>query len=204
MKTVLHVGCGNTDITHLPTGFRDGWRELRLDINPIAKPDVLGSSTDMAAIDAEAVDAVFSSHNVEHVYPHEVPAVFAEFYRVLNADGFAVVTCPNIQQVALHVAQGMLEEPLYESPSGPITALDILYGHVRSIAHGQESMAHRTAFTPRTLQGYAERAGFGSVGVFNRPANFDLWMVASKAACDEQHLRALVADFTPGLPVAAA
>ena len=82
------------------------------------------------------MDAVWSSHNVEHLYPHEVPVALAEFRRVLKPEGFAIVTCPDLQAVAELVAQDKLTQPAYQSPSGPISPLDILYGHRPALALG--------------------------------------------------------------------
>jgi predicted SAM-dependent methyltransferase len=40
----------------------------------------------MSALATGSVDAVVSSHNMEHLYPHEVPLALAEFVRVLKPD----------------------------------------------------------------------------------------------------------------------
>jgi len=130
MPNVLHVGCGSATIRKMPAGFQDGsWRELRFDIDPAYNVDFVGTMTDMDAVATDSVDALYSSHNIEHVFPHEVEIVLREFRRVIKPDGFAVVTCPDLQSVAKHVAEGRLEDPLYVSPGGPISPLDILYGH---------------------------------------------------------------------------
>ena len=76
--------------------------------------------TSMVAVADQSVDAVFSSHNIEHLYPHEIPLAVAEFLRVLKMDGFAVITCPDLQSVAVLVAQDKLTEPAYVSPAGPL------------------------------------------------------------------------------------
>ena len=111
-----------------------GWLELRLDIDEAVQPDILGSMTDMRAVKSESVDAVFSSHNIEHLYPHEVPQALAEFLRVLRPEGFAIITCPDLQSVAELIAKDKLAEEAYHSPAGPITPLDILYGHRSAMA----------------------------------------------------------------------
>ena len=36
--------------------------------------------TDMSMVDSAAVDAVWSSHNLEHLYAHEVPVALGEFH----------------------------------------------------------------------------------------------------------------------------
>lgn len=178
-------------------GFRDGnWRELRFDINPVYNVDFVGTMTDMRAVDSESVDALYSSHNIEHVYAHEVNLVLREFHRVLRPDGFAVVTCPDMVSVAAQIAAGRIEEPLYQSPTGPIFALDIVYGHSSAIRRGETYMAHRTGFSQRTLGLHGQQAGFGRVAVRVRPQKFDLWMVATKQPVPDETLADLLARYT--------
>ena len=111
MKTFLHVGCGHTRKNETTKGFNTaGWTELRLDIDASVAPDIIGTMTDMTAVASESVDAIFSSHNIEHLYPHEVPIALAEFLRVLKPDGFLVVTCPDLQEVCRLVAEDKLLE----------------------------------------------------------------------------------------------
>lgn len=182
MKTVLHVGCGDPDPNKLHPAFRGpGWREVRLDINPAARPDIVGSMTSMTMVATGSVDALWSSHNVEHLYPHEVPVALAEFRRVLKPDGLALITLPDLQRVAELVAADKLEDPAYVSPAGPIAPIDILYGYRPSMAQGNLFMAHRTGFTARTLIQALIGAGF--VRVIVQRDGFDLWAVAY---CREQ------------------
>ena len=75
------------------------WQELRYDIDPKVDPDILGSMTDMSIIGDEYTDGIFSLHNIEHLYAHEVPVALREFYRVLKKDGYVVLTCPDLQAV---------------------------------------------------------------------------------------------------------
>ena len=126
----LHVGCGTRNKSHTPFA-NQSWREIRLDINPEVQPDVVGTMTEMESVMDSSVDAVFSAHNIEHLYPHEVPIALAEFYRVLKPDGFVLLTCPDLQSVCVHVANNQLTTPLYHTRDGglPITPLDIIYGH---------------------------------------------------------------------------
>ena len=197
IRSVLHVGCGQKTLAHLPAGFRDGsWQEVRFDIDPAVRPDKVGTITDMSEVESGSVDALFSSHNLEHVFPHEVPAVLAEFRRVLKPDGFAVVTCPDLLTVAEKIVENGLVAPLYQSPAGPITPLDILYGHIAAVARGQVYMAHKTGFTVELLNGELLRAGFAQVGVSRRPAHIDLWAVALKSEVAREAFDRLFRQFT--------
>lgn len=198
MKTFLHVGCGAKRKDQTTRGFNTPeWTELRLDIDPAVRPDIVGSMTDLSALADASVDAIFSSHNIEHLYPHEVPLALREFLRVLKPQGFAVITCPDLQSVCKLVAADKLTEPAYTAPAGPIAPLDILYGHRPALARGNLYMAHRCGFTRKVLAATLQAAGFAMIAAKARPTHFDLWAVASKSARSEEEMRALAAAHFP-------
>ena len=185
MKTFVYVGCGRKTRAQTGPGFKgEDWREIRLDIDPRVAPDIVGNMTDMSGVRAGPVDAMFSSHNIEHLYPREVPQALAKFNRVLNPDGIAVLTCPDPQSVCALVAADKLTEPAYTSPAGPISPLDILPGHRDSIQRGNLCMAHRRGFTLRVRLGTLKTAGFAGVFGLRRAVHFDLWAIASTQAID--------------------
>lgn len=198
MKTFLHVGCGPKRKNQTTRAFfSDDWEERRLDIDPSVAPDVVGTMTDMSAVATGGVDAIFSSHNIEHLYPHEVPVALTEFLRVLSEDGFVVMTCPDLKSVCQLVAEDKLTEPAYFSPAGPIAPIDILYGHRPPMANGNLFMAHRCGFTEKVLTATLQAAGFKSVASMARPAHFDLWAVATKSTLDESALKELAVSHFP-------
>ncbi len=180
----LHVGSGPRNPKKIPVAYQGPeWREVRLDINPEVSPDILGDIRAMPAVETARFDAVYSSHNLEHLYPHEAPLALAEFLRVLRPGGQALVTCPDLQAVAEHVAQGNLTQPIYTSPAGPIAPLDILYGHRPSLARGNLYMAHRTGFIASTLAQAMADAGFVNITVQRRGGPyFDLWAQGQRPA----------------------
>ena len=198
VKTFLHVGCGPVHKENTTAGFSsDSWRELRFDIDANVNPDYIGTMTDMSAIEDNFVDAIYSSHNIEHLYAHEVAQALSEFKRVLNEDGFLVLTCPDLQEVAKLVAEDKLIEPAYTSSAGPIAPLDILYGFRPFIAQGNTYMAHRCGFTETVLQGTLIANGFASVVTMRRPAAYDLWAIASIPTLSEESLRDLAQSHFP-------
>lgn len=197
MKSFLHVGCGPVDQWQLKGFDSYDWSEIRFDIDPTVVPDIEGTLTDMNAVPTASVDAVYSSHNLEHVFPHEVPLVLAEFHRVLKDRGFVVLTCPDLVSVAAAVAAGRILEPLYESPAGPIAALDILYGHRPALAAGKVYMAHRTGFSYATLQAAFAQAGFGVHVGAARPEFLDLWIVAFKGDVSPEEGNAIALTHLP-------
>ena len=159
MPTVLHVGCGRT---RLPD-WLDGYAEVRLDIDPNAEPDVCASMVDMGEIGP--FDAIYTTHTLEHIYPHEVPVALGEFKRVLKPGGFAVIVVPDLEGVEA------TDEVLYDSPAGPVCGLDMIYG-MSSLVAINPHMAHRCGFTAKTLREVLEAAGFAKVttersGAFN-------------------------------------
>jgi len=165
IRKLLHVGCGPKTQADTHPAFHDPrrWAETRLDIDPGARPDIIASMTDMSMVDDGQFDAIFSSHNLEHLYPHEVPTALREFRRVLKPTGFALVMVPDLQRVGELIAENKLEDPAYMSPSGPICPVDMLYGFRPSLAAGNLFMAHRMGFTRKTLAQYFLRAGFAAV-----------------------------------------
>lgn len=198
MNTFLHVGCGPKHKRQTTRGFNnDNWQEVRLDIDEKVNPDVLGTMTDMSDVQTGSVNAVFSSHNIEHLYPHEVPVALGEFYRVLSPEGFVVITCPDLVSVCKLVADNKLTEPAYQSPAGPISPIDMLYGHRPAIAKGNTFMAHRCGFTEPVLRATLQASGFVGFASKQRERYFDLWMLATKGSQSEDELRALAAEHFP-------
>jgi SAM-dependent methyltransferase len=182
-RLVLHVGCGPYHVESLHPRYRGlGWREVRLDIDPDVKPDIVASIVDMSPVESESMDAVWSSHNLEHVYSHEVASVLESFYRVLRPGGEALITMPDLQSIALLISRGRLEDTAYVSPAGPIAPLDVVYGHRASVARGNEFMAHRTGFTAKTLREKLRTAGFVDVKVERKAHEFALWATARRPA----------------------
>ena len=180
-KIFLHAGCGLLNKKNSTPEFsNDSWDEVRLDIDESVKPDVVASLTDMSSVESDSFDAVYSSHNIEHLFAHEVPIALNEMHRVLKNDGFLILTCPDLQEVCKHVAEGRLADTLYESGMGPISPLDILYGHRDSIQKGNVYMAHKVGFTDKLLYGTMVGCKFKSVLLLRQKSAYNLWAVAYK------------------------
>lgn len=198
MKKFLHVGCGPKHKDQTTRSFaQNDWLEIRLDIDESVKPDVVGSMTDMALVPNGSVEAIFSSHNIEHLFPHEVPKALAEFLRVIKDDGFVVLTCPDLKSVCALVADDKLTDTAYNSPAGPIAPLDILYGHRPPMERGNLFMAHRCGFTQKSLTATLQSCGFASVASMARPQYFDLWVLATKTRRAESELLELAQTHFP-------
>ena len=196
-RVLLHVGCGPVTIDRIPlVGFQQSvWREIRLDADPRVFPDIVGTMTNMSAVPDGYADAIYSSHNIEHLFPHEVPLALAEFSRTLKDEGFAVITCPDLLAVCRLVVEDKLDVPVYISDAGPIAPIDILYGHMPQIAAGNLFMAHRTGFTLTTLMAALRDAGFAVVQGLRREGEFALWALASKSPRTRDEMAAMVKEY---------
>ena len=197
MKTFLHVGCGPNNKSSCLGFNNEDWKEIRFDIDDNINPDIVGTLIDMKSVETGSFDAVYSSHNIEHIFPHEVPIALREFYRVLKEDGIVVVTCPDLQSVCEAIVQDKLLEPLYESDIGPISPIDILYGHRGFISRGNEYMAHKGGFTYSTLDKAFYEAGFKVRIGGRRLELYELWLVAFKQKKPDEEIRKIAMPFIP-------
>tara|TARA_Y100000385_G_C12969695_1_gene583476 strand:- start:504 stop:1094 length:591 start_codon:yes stop_codon:yes gene_type:complete len=195
MKNFLHVGCGKKRKSDLIGFNNDNWKEIRFDIDEKVYPDIVGTLTDMNSVETASVDAIYSSHNIEHLYPHEVPLALNEFNRVLKDDGIVVLECPDLQQVCEAVANDKLLEPSYESPSGPISPIDMLFGYRPSLAKGNHYMAHKCGFTYSVLNQAFLQAGFKAN--FGGKLVWDLWIVSFKQLLTEEEIKKIAEPFYP-------
>tara|TARA_B110000008_G_scaffold240753_1_gene248275 strand:- start:119 stop:709 length:591 start_codon:yes stop_codon:yes gene_type:complete len=160
MKTLLHVGCASLNISDLKGFNNDKWAEIRFDIDENRNPDIIGTLVDLSLVETGSVNAVYSAYNLDHIYPHEVPIALKEFFRVLKNDGIAIIKCPDIQSVCEAIGKDKLLDVFYQSPVGPITPIDILFGNRKAIAKGNEFMAKKGGFTYSVLDGALHQAGF--------------------------------------------
>ena len=195
MFTFLHAGCGWAEKKNTTKLFAsENWKEIRLDIDEGVKPDIVSSITNMPDVPTESVDAIYTSHTIEHLYAHEVALALKEFLRVLKPKGHLVLTCPDIQKICALVAEDKLLETAYVSPAGPITPFDVLFGFRKQIAQGNLFMAHKSGFTKKVLYHTLLGAGFSAAVVARREQPFfDLWAVAVKSPTGEDEFNKLFA-----------
>ena len=200
MKTFLHVGYGLQNKSSCFGFNNDNWKEIRLDFDKNVNPDVVGTLTDMKSVETGSVDAVYSSHNIEHIFPHEVQIALREFYRVLKEDGIVVITCPDLQSVGEAITQDKLLETLYESSGdGPVTAFDILYGHRNTTIDGNIYMSHKCGFTYSSLDRAFHKAGFKVRYGGRRPQGYDLFLVGFKQEKPEEEIEKIGSLFIPSV-----
>jgi SAM-dependent methyltransferase len=177
MKKVLNVG-GNTKTIPLPPEYA-GWEHVLLDIDPKGNPDVVCDARELLTLPAATYDAVYCSHNLEHYHRHDGLKVLAGFIHVLKADGFVHIRVPDLGELMRVLAEKNLDidDFLYQSPAGPITARDVFYGYgVEIESSGNDFFAHKTGFTEKSLSAFLAKAGFP--WVFMGVGNLEIMAIA--------------------------
>lgn len=152
-KRVLHAGCGGQS---LPAWF-GGCIETRLDIDDRHSPDIVADMRELDGVEG-GFDIIYTSHALEHLYPHEVVPTLSGFRRILNEGGTVISVVPNLRGIE------PTDTIVYESPSGPITGLDMYYG-LTSVLADMPYMAHHTGFVRGTLEAAYRDAGYSRVAV---------------------------------------
>jgi SAM-dependent methyltransferase len=179
MKRVLNVGGGDKSIG-LP-GQYDGFEHVLLDIDPAGGPDIVCDARRLDSLEPAQFDAIYCSHNLEHYHRHEVPKVLAGFLHLLRPDGFAQIRVPDMEEVMRQAVERRLdiEDTLYDSPAGPITVLDVIYGYGIEIERsGRDFYAHKTGFSNRSLARALQAAGFSRS--FSGRGNLEINVLAIK------------------------
>lgn len=174
MKIVLNAGSGESREMYGEM-FRHGWVKERLDVNPGAKPDIVGDVREIP-VEGERYDAVYCSHVLEHLWEGDEGKALGEFYRVLKVGGFVFVRCPDMERAAEAVLRKGLLGVAYISPSGPIRPMDLIYGLKPK---KNPCMGHRSGFTAKLLRNYLYLAGFERVRVW-KGEPYDLLGVGRK------------------------
>lgn len=161
IKKVLNVG-GNSKAIPLPSQY-NGWQHVLLDIDPRGNPDISCDARELMGLCENEYDAVYCSHNLEHYYRHDVRKVLQGMAHVLKVDGLLDIRVPDIDALMKIVVEKKMDidDFLYQSPAGPITVRDVIYGYGVEIERsGQDFFAHKTGFSPKALTKLLNECGF--------------------------------------------
>jgi len=189
-QRVLNVG-GSSKAIPIPAHY-EGWEHHLLDVDPAGGADIVCDARRLGTLPAGGYSAVYCSHNLEHYYRHELASVLAGFLHVLADEGFAEIRVPDMRAVFEEVVRRNLdvEDVLYQSPAGPITVNDVVYGFGLQIAQtGQDFYAHKNGFTQASLVAALRAAGFVAVYVERRA--YEIAAIAFKRAPTEGQRRLL-------------
>lgn len=141
-------------------------------------PNVICDTRALAFPDA-SVDEILSIHAIEHFYHWEVPALLAEWKRVLRPGGRLVLECPNL----LYAARQLVENPSLAGAGGKgwATTMFVFYGDP---GWKDPLMCHRWGWTPESLIQCLETAGFSAVreeiALFKKGPPRDMRVIAEK------------------------
>jgi len=153
-KTILNVGFGGIKLKN--SIFTDDlplYREITLDKNPKCCPDLNIDVNNLSHIPNQYVDIVYMSHVLEHIHFFEVPSLIKELLRITKTNGFVRVITPNLKFVSNSLMTGNLLDTMYESSGGPISAMDILFGHrAASFRDDNNFMIHKCGFTEEVFE----------------------------------------------------
>lgn len=194
---VLNVG-GNSKTTLMPPHYQQ-WQQCYLDIDPRWNPDILCDARELTSQAAGSFDAIYCSHNLEHYYVHDVAKVLAGFLHVLVPEGFAEIKVPDMRMVMQAMLDRNLDidEPLYLSTAGPISTRDVMYGFGAEIERtGNDFFAHKTGFTPTSLQRTLNAAGFPFV--FLAKGSLEVLALAFRKPPTSQQLQMFGLPALPG------
>jgi len=184
----LNVG-GGSKMIPVPEHFA-GWEHVLLDINPTTGADVICDARELVCFEPAQWDAIYCSHNLEHYYRHDVRRVLKGFLHVLKENGFAEIRVPDFAGVLDQVFEKKLslQSVLYQSPVGPITVHDVIWGYGKEIEEsGVDFYAHKTGFAQKDLAEILLEAGFESV-IELQPGMLELHVAAFKKPPTESQL----------------
>ena len=178
-RSVLNVGAGgSTMATAIYTEDLVHLKEYTLDIDKNKNPDICADVTNLSGVEDEIVDVVYTSHMMEHLDYYKVVPVIKDFLRITKPGGQVRIVVPDIQSIAAKLVEGDILGTVYESPAGPISALDMLYGHRVSVLRGSEFMRHKTGFTKQSFTQMLEAGGLQNYTVESK--GFDLLVKINK------------------------
>lgn len=167
-RTVLVAGSGQDS---LPDWEAQGYKVVRLDIEPRVNPDICAPMTAMGEIGP--YDVVYCCHALEHLYPHEVHRALKEFQRVLKPGGVAVVVVPDLEDVKP-------TEDRIGMEGANLCGLHLFYGDASQIEEFPH-MAHHCGFVSETLKDAFDAVGFINATA-SRMGNYNLMGLGVKAA----------------------
>lgn len=147
-KIVLDIGAGDTQY-YCPDGD-----PIRIDIDPLTKPDIVADARYLHMISDCFADVVFSSHTLEHISFREVLSTIREWIRVLKIGGELRLVVPNLKWASNKILN---EE--YIQPEHYERALFMFHSAQKGSMREAYLDVHKSGYTPKQLTGLLERAG---------------------------------------------
>lgn len=197
----LHIGCGPKRKDSTTKVFNsDDWDEITLDIDESVGPDIIGTMTDLSMIKNNSFDAIYSSHNIEHLFLHDALTAVKEFHRVLKKNGYIMIVCPDLISACEAIVDKGPLEPLYyirnkdgvRSKDLWVSGIDILYGWRPAINKEKNFMAHKFGYSEKSLTLLFSQNGFKSIVSTTRKSHFDINLLAFKGEVGSEEAKGLL------------
>ena len=142
---VLDMGCGYGEfINHVEARRRIGldmWEGIRAHLAPGVEP-LVGSVTDLGAIEDNSVDFAFASNLFEHIPQEELVAVLAQLREKLSERGTLTMLQPNYRYAYREYFDDYTHVAIYSH----ISLADLL------VANGWEVLEVKPRFLPLTVK----------------------------------------------------
>ena len=200
----LHIGCGSKRKDSTTKVFNsDSWEEVTLDIDEGVNPDIIGTMTDLSMIEDSSFDAIYSSHNIEHLFLYDALVAVKEFYRILKSTGYILVVCPDIISTCEAIVEKGPLEPLYyikNKKTGEtskdlwVSGIDILYGWRRAINAENNFMAHKFGYSEESLRLLFSQNKFKSIASVTRKSRYDINLLAFKEIVERDTATSILKD----------
>ena len=140
-------------------------------------------------IEDETFEAIYSSHNIEHLYIHEALVAVKEFKRVLKKTGYVMIICPDLITTCEEIIKKGPYAPLYYTKDfktgelkkdSYVSGIDILYGWRPALQNGNYFMAHKSGYDEKALISLFTKNNFKNVWSTTRKKFFDIQLIAFK------------------------
>lgn len=145
---------------------RKGWICIDVESNSDLQVDIMNNTL---PFDLGIVDAIYSSHTLEHIWPDRLPFVLSEFRRVLKDGAPIRVVVPDFDialNAFLNKDYQFLDRtriPVPESMEMPLQHLTSWFFSYYLEQDGTRSFGHLNAFNRETLSAILKKSGFRNV-----------------------------------------
>lgn len=148
----------------------EGWTIVDIDDGAEHKIDI---SREELPFESESIDAIYTSHTLEHINAFRLEFVFSEFYRTLCSGGRLRIVVPNIDRAVTAYVNGdskylsSLRNPhkitcLPDFPICYLMSWFVSYDEDENTSHG-----HVMCFNSKLLKWYVQSAGFSDIQILS-------------------------------------
>lgn len=188
LPKVLCVG-GTEQFQIMPAHYL-GWQRELLSEQPVPQASIVQDIFQLERLPGSSYDAVFFGHRLKNYALHDAGRVLNGFRHLLKPGGFVHIVVPDIVEVVRHMLENKkdLEDSAYQSPAGPISYHDVLFGR-QSPSAGAVSRPfepHLCGYSSKVLKRVLFDSGFIESQIVQRPEHFEIHAIASQDPIQER------------------